>query len=129
MLKYDNLTLTDIQALPRDRTIFALAMSPIEVHGPHLPVGIDVVIAENVLELVAERASSAYPNLGFVSLPSLYLGADALPVPGSLGVSARALESILYDLGKGLAVQGFKYLLVTDNHGGPSHQLAVPVAV
>ena len=76
MLKYDNLTLTDIRALPRDRTIFALAMSPIEVHGPHLPVGIDVVIAENVLALVAE--GDMKPYLGAPSLASREAGDNML---------------------------------------------------
>lgn len=129
MLTYDELTPEQIEALPRDATVFALAMSPIEVQGPRLPVGTDVMVAEGLLELAAAALGGMAPSLTFVSLPSLYLGADSLPVPGCLGVSAKALESIIHGIGCNLAKQGFRYLLVMDNHAGPSHQRAVYKAV
>ena len=32
-----------LDALDRDRTVVILTVSPLEEHGPHLPVGVDAV--------------------------------------------------------------------------------------
>ena len=39
MRNYQSMTLQEIKGLNRDKTIFLMAVSPLEVHGPHLPVG------------------------------------------------------------------------------------------
>ncbi len=128
MLEYVDLRLPDIQALQGEETIFFISVSPIEVHGPHLPVGTDVFIAEELQRRYISEISLRHPELNFVRLPPLYAGADALPVKGSLSIPARCLERILFSYGKGLAEQGFKYLFVSDNHGGPRHQIAIEAA-
>lgn len=127
-LHYEELTLTDLQALPRDKTIFLMAVSPIEVHGPHLPVGTDVYVALELLRRYVAEIEKKYPEYTIVVLPPLYAGANALPVPGSLSVPATVLEGLLYAYAKGLAKQGFRYLLLSDNHGGPGHQLGIEAA-
>ena len=127
-LKYVEMSLTDIRDLDRDKAVFFLSVGPIEVHGPHLPVGTDLVVAEEVRRRSQEELGRRHPGLLVVELPPLYLGSDALPVPGSMSVRASALESTLYDYAKGLALQGFKYLVVVDNHGGPRHGLAIYAA-
>ncbi len=66
-----------------------------------------------------------HPELTLVKLPPLYAGSDALPYPGSLSIPAPHLEGILTAYGQGLAEQGFRYLFVADNHGGPRHQMAI----
>lgn len=124
-LEYVNLTLTDLKGLDRDNTIFSMPVSPIEVHGPHLPLGTDIMVATAVRDRVQSLLLSRRPDLVFVDLPPLYCGGDALPVPGSLSVNAVSLSGVLYDYAKGLSRQGFKYLVIFDNHGGPRHHLGI----
>ena len=125
VLQYVDLNLSDIEALDGENTIFLLSVSPIEAHGPHLPVGTDVFIAQELQRRYVQRIIAKYPGFNLVCLPDLYCGSDALPVSGSLSVRATALEAIILDYAKGLAKQGFKYLLLADNHGGPRHQMAL----
>lgn len=125
VLEYVELRLPQIAELDRDKTVFLISVSPIEVHGPHLPVGTDVFIAEELLSRYVLTLRENHPELAFVKFPPLYAGSDALPVPGSLSVPAPHLEGILTAYGQGLAKQGFRYLLVADNHGGPRHQMAI----
>ena len=125
---YKDMTYSELEKLDRSRTIFLWAVSPIEVHGYHLPVDTDIIIAEELQKRYIEIIKSRYPEFTSVIIPSLYAGANALPVKGSLSVSADALEEIVFCYGKGLAKQGFKYLFISDNHGGPSHQLAIQSA-
>lgn len=128
VLSYVQMSLPEIEALDRDRTIFLMAVSPIEVHGPHLPLGTDIFVAEELLERYAAALRREYPPYTIVQLPSLYLGADALPVKGSLSVPAPVVRKALLAYVKGLAAQGFRYLFLADNHGGPRHQLGIESA-
>ncbi len=128
MLKYEELTMGDLAQLDREKTVFLMAVSPLEVHGPHLPVGTDVIIAEGLIERYQHELQKEYTDYQLVELPSLYIGANPVPAAGSIAIKASRLEGLLYDFGKGLADQGFYYLFLADNHGGPGHQLAIEAA-
>lgn len=128
VMEYVEMSLPELRALDPGKTVFMISVSPIEVHGPHLPVGTDVFISDNLAERYMAELHKRQPHLQFVRLPSLYVGSDALPVAGSLSVPAVHLEGVLRAYGKGLAEQGFRYLFVADNHGGPRHQMAVEAA-
>jgi len=125
VMRYVNLSLPELQSLDRERTIFLMCVSPIETHGPHLPVGTDMFIAKELQRRYIQKLREEYPDYRLIVLPDLYCGSDALPVEGSLSVRGTALESIIVDYAKGLAKQGFRYLFLSDNHGGPRHQLAL----
>lgn len=125
---YVHMTLPEIKALDRTKTIFLMAVSPIEVHGSHLPLGTDVFVAEELLRRYVVALREEYPDYTLVTLPPLYLGADALPIKGSLSVPAPLLRNVLLAYVKGLAAQGFRYLFLADNHGGPRHQMAIETA-
>lgn len=126
--EYARLSIEEIGCLNRAETVFLLAVSPLEAHGPHLCVGTDVFVAEVLQKRYIAALQAEYPHLTLVLLPSLYLGADALPYKGSLSVPASHLRGVLLAYAKGLAAQGFKYLFLSDNHGGPRHQLAIEAA-
>jgi|GEM_PF-209085 len=128
MLNYEEMTVGELVGLDRRKTIFLMAVSPLEVHGPHLPVGTDVIIAEALLERYSQELQKEYPDFQLVKLPSLYAGSTPVPAAGSIAVKASRLEGLLFDTGKGLAEQGFHYLFLADNHGGPGHQLAIEAA-
>lgn len=128
VLEYVNLTKRQIDELDRERTLFLMSVSPIEIHGPHLPVGTDVFIAEELLKRYSAAIADRHPELRLIKLPPLFLGSDALPVKGSLSITPRALERVLVDFARGLSDCGFRYLLLADNHGGPRHQMACEAA-
>lgn len=126
--EYVKMTLPEIEELDRGKTIFLMAVSPIEGHGPHLPVGTDVIISGEILKRYAGALREEYPDYVLVALPPLYLGADALPVKGSISVPAPYLKGVLLSYVRGLSAQGFRYLFLADNHGGPRHQMAMEIA-
>ncbi|MEX0974983.1 MAG: creatininase family protein [Bacillota bacterium] len=127
-LEYVDLTLRDLPSLDRDKTVFFMSVSPIEVHGPHLPLGTDVMVAEEVRKRVQNELGQSRPDLTLVNMPPLYCGSDALPVLGSISVQAGGLSSVLYDYARALSRQGFKYLVILDNHGGPRHHMGIDAA-
>ena len=55
--------------LPPDRSVALLPLGALEAHGPHLPLGTDIVIAEAMARAGAERLSSR--GMEVVLLPTL----------------------------------------------------------
>lgn len=128
MLDYLKMTISEIGELDREKTIFLMALSPVEAHGPHLPMGTDLYVAEELQRRYAAALQAEYPAYTLVRLPTLQMGADALPAKGSLNFPASLLKKTLRSLAGELAGQGFRYLFLSDNHGGPRHLLAIETA-
>ncbi|NPV58691.1 MAG: creatininase family protein [Actinobacteria bacterium] len=126
-LELVEMTGPEVDALDPKKTLFVLALSPIEVHGPHLPLGTDVWMAEEVRERALRKLAEKHPELDFVLLPSCYMGSDT--IPGSVEIDSRAVNLLVRGVASFLADRGFSYLLITDNHGGPRHQIATAKAV
>ncbi|MEW6555169.1 MAG: creatininase family protein [Actinomycetota bacterium] len=122
-----DMTGPEVDSLDREKTLFVMALSPIEVHGPHLPLGTDVWVAEEIRDRALAKIGERHPYLDFVLFPSYYMGNDT--IPGSVEVDSRAVNLLLRGNAAFLAARGFKYLLVTDNHGGPRHQIGTAKAV
>jgi creatinine amidohydrolase/Fe(II)-dependent formamide hydrolase-like protein len=122
ILNFADLTTREIDHLDRGNTLFLMVLSPLEVHGPHLPLGTDVFVAEEVRDRTLDKLKKAHPDYDYVLLPPYYLGSDT--IPGSVVVDSRAIFLTLKATGKFLSQRGFKYLLLFDNHGGPRHQIA-----
>lgn len=127
LLEIAELSSPELDSLDSEKTLFVLVMSPLEVHGPHLPLGTDVQVAEEVRDRTVVKLRERHPELDFVFFPSYYMGSDT--IPGSLEVNSRALSYLLKSTAGFLADHGFKYLLVVDNHGGPRHQIATAKTV
>ncbi len=128
ILDYADLTMIEMDSLDRSRTVFLLALGPMEAHGPHLPLGMDLFVAQEMLERYINLLQERHPELDLVRLPPLTLGADILPRTGSVSIPPRVLERVLGSYVANLASEGFRYLFVADNHGGPRHLLACEAA-
>ena len=125
---YIDMTHQELEALDRSRTVIFSSISPIETHGPHLPLGTDLYIAEAVRDAIITSFGEKHPDFSAVVLPTFSLGANAIPVSGSMQVSYQAVKFAVLDTGRTLADLGFRYWVLTDNHGGPAHQIAIETA-
>lgn len=128
ILSYERLTQTALLALPRQQAVVFWTVSPIEVHGPHLPLGTDVRLGEDVVRRTAKLWLAKYPERPAIMLPPLCLGADVLPLPGSLPVSSSVIVDAVVQVGRALYDNGFRTLVFGSNHGGPRHLVALEQA-
>src|SRR5438477_10079860 len=71
------LSFTRLRALDRERTAVIFSVSPLEEHGPHLPVGTDLFDAEFFAEQLAERIVSEKPGWTVLLRPPVPRGAPA----------------------------------------------------
>ena len=125
LLRWETLSKGRFDRIDRSRAVVFVTCSPLEVHGPHLPLGADAFegegLAERCLRLLPER----HLGRSFLKLPFIYTAADSVPQPGSIMFRTSTIVSVIEDLGRSLAAQGFQNVLVSNFHGSPRHFLAI----
>src|SRR5262244_2132917 len=117
-----------LDALDRAKTVMLLTVSPLETHGPHLPVGVDAFAARHFAEAVADRLVAARPGWSAVLVPTLHLGSFTFESIGTVSVRQRVVRDALVDYGDALARAGFRYILIANGHAGPGHLAALEEA-
>jgi len=126
--RLEEMSMPALDALDRMRTLVILTVSPLEEHGPHLPLGVDAFTARFFAELIAERLVSARPGWSVVLAPTLYLGSFTFEAVGTVSVRQRVVRDAVVDYGRSLARGGFRYILVANGHAGPTHLTALDEA-
>jgi len=74
MIKLDELNWKQIEGLDKDKTILFLPISPLEEHGPHLPVGTDIFTAKDTSIEAIKILNKKKPDLTCVLIPAIPLG-------------------------------------------------------
>ena len=128
LFRLAELSYTTLDALDRKRTVVIFTVSPLEEHGPHLPVGTDLFEAEFLAEELAGRILEKKPGWTVLLGPPIPVGASAFDHAGTLLARARTVRNVTLDYGAALARHGFRYILVTNAHAGPRHVVALEEA-
>ena len=94
-----------------------LPVGAFEQHGPHLPMGTDLLFAEAVLDRVLDRLPAELP---LWRLPAVAFGfsPEHLGFPGTVSLSAEALLAQLQGIAAALSEAGFRRLVLFNGHGG-----------
>ena len=122
------LTWEEANGLDRGRTIAVLPVGAVEAHGPHLPLGTDIVIAEAMAREGAARLAAR--GIAAVMLPSLPFTAApfASRFPGTISVSPDSVTALVLDLARELTRQGYAALAIANAHLDPAHLGALDAA-
>ena len=118
-VKWEELTAGDfVQAIERAQGACVLPFGIFEKHGPHLPLGNDLI---NVRYLAVHAAESEYA----VVFPEYYFGQifEAKHEPGTVAYSARLQLDLLQETTDEMARNGCKKVLILNGHGGNNHLL------
>jgi creatinine amidohydrolase/Fe(II)-dependent formamide hydrolase-like protein len=125
LLYMGTMHLGEFEKLDREKTLFILPVAALEVHGRHLVNCADMLGAEVMAEYSGNLFAEKHTDWKVVILPLLNIGADELPLPGSINFSRSTVYSALVDYGRALNGWGFKNLVLTTAHGGLAHNLAM----
>ena len=127
-IRWETITKKTFDRLDPARCVVMVTCSPLEVHGPHLPLGADALEGEGLAERSLRFLPDRHKERTFLKLPFIYAATDTVPQPGSLYFQPATTVSMLTDLGRTLGAQGFKDVFVSNFHGGPRHFLAIEKA-
>jgi creatinine amidohydrolase len=99
------------------RTIAILPTAAIEQHGPHLPVGVDMMIAEAMLGALRGHCPS---DLDIRILPVQAVGKsnEHLWAAGTLTLGWQAALQAWIEIGLSVARAGVRKIVIINSHGG-----------
>ena len=114
--RYAELLPDQLTGLWSERPIACCAWGALEWHGPHLPLGLDGLVAERFAERVADRA-------GGVLLPATWLPITALPHRLSLSIRAEVVTGVWRDLLAELHRAGARLVCLISGHYAQGHEI------
>jgi creatinine amidohydrolase len=105
-----------------------LPLGAVEQHGPHLPLSVDWLGAEELARRIAPhlRRAGWQPLLA----PSLPYGASPLAAdwPGTVSLSVATLRRVIVEVVRALAGHGFRRVILTNYQADPGHLRAMALA-
>lgn len=124
-----SLTWPAFAGLQSDRLVAVIPLGAIEAHGPHLPLGTDIVIAEAMAREGAARLDAR--GLDVAVLPALPVAPApfAAAFAGTLDVPAAATTAMLSGIAASLHRHGVRLTAVANAHHDPAHVASIAAAV
>jgi creatinine amidohydrolase len=110
-------------AEPR-RLVAVLPLAATEQHGPHLPLGTDVMIGEAYLASVRGLLPQA-SNVRFLPVQPIGISTEHLAFPGTLTLSTEVALKSWRAIGDNLAGLGIRKLVMVTSHGGNSAAMSL----
>src|SRR5216110_3131086 len=117
--KWEELTAADFRdAISQSKGACVLPFGILEKHGPHLPLGTDLI---NVRYATMQGATKEYA----VVFPEYYFGQifEARHEPGTIAYSAKLQLELLQETTDEMARNGCKKIVIVNGHGGNNHLL------
>lgn len=127
-IRWETLTKKQFDTIDRRDAVVFVTCSPLEVHGPHLPLGADCLEGEGLAERTLRFLPERHRARTFLKLPFIYAACDGVPQPGTVAFRPSTTIRVIEDLGRSLAAQGFRNVVVSNFHGSPRHFLAIETA-
>jgi len=118
-VKWDELTAADFEkAIQKAQNTCVLPFGILEKHGPHLPLGNDLI---NVRYVALHAADQEYA----VVFPEYYFGQifEAKHEPGTIAYSAKLQLELLQETTDEMARNGCKKIVIVNGHGGNNNLL------
>lgn len=108
---------TEYEAIDPQRTIAVLPTAAIEQHGPHLPVGVDTMINQGMLDTLCAQVPD---DLDIRLLPIQAVGKsnEHIRSPGTLTLPADVTIQMWVEIGLSVARAGVRKMAFMNSHGG-----------
>ena len=120
----DRLSGPQAAAALSDNATVLVPIGAIEQHGPHLPLSVDWVIADEVARAVIDRVGDELNVWSVPTMPYSKSNEHAWSA-GTIWLSQATMMAMLDDIGRCVAEAGAKRIVFLNGHGGNSTLLNV----
>ncbi len=106
--------------------LLVLPVGATEQHGPHLPLGTDFLIVEEIARAAARQAAA---EIDVLVAPTLPFGSSHhhLPFGGTISLGTERYYGALADMTASVIQDGFRRVFILNGHGG-NHEIVQLVA-
>ncbi len=123
-----DLTMREIRALDRAKTVVILQGGMLEEHGPYLPAFTDGILSARLTSELAAGIVAQRPGWTALVFPPISVGSSGsneigrqYSFAGTYAVRPTTLRAAFVDLASELGNQGFRSILIVHVHGSPLH--------
>lgn len=111
--RMEYLTYKDVEKMLMKSRTLVIPVGSLEAHGPHLPLGTDIIIPEELSKQIAEKIDA-------LIAPAIPYGVTKglLGFSGTATISETTLENMLYELLISFSRHGFELFVIMNGHGG-----------
>jgi len=124
----ENMTYEEVDNLNAE-TVFILPMGPLEAHGPHLPLGVDINGAVVLTEMAAKILAKKGISIAILPVLPYTLSDAAMPFKGTVTFSEETVIAIILDIARSISQHGFKRLVINCHHLERPNMQAIREAV
>jgi Uncharacterized protein, putative amidase len=123
----EEMTWKEFDKLDKEITVVMLALSPIEEHGPHLPLGTDFIAANDCLLEVVNYLEEKENRFNYIVHPPFPVGynENVMNFPGTIFYRSKTVENLLIDFGESLARSGINKIIIINHHLDLGHVKAI----
>ncbi|MDD3936619.1 creatininase family protein [Rhodoferax sp.] len=99
------------------RTIAVLPVAATEQHGPHLPLSVDTVLVDGIVNAALDHLPVELPVL-ILPTQSVGLSPEHARFPGTLTLKNETILRLWTDIAESVAAAGITRLVLFNSHGG-----------
>lgn len=118
---------TAMNELDRSKTLILHTLGPVEQHGPHNPLGLDIYVAEAMTYRLAAEIKTRFAGWNVIIGPTIPYCMAVLSrnYPGSTSLRRNVVRDLIQDITGSYAANGFLQQIITSHHIEPGNMVAV----
>ncbi|MBW2208768.1 MAG: creatininase family protein [Deltaproteobacteria bacterium] len=112
----ERMTYEEAEGYAKAGAVVMLPLSPLEAHGPHLPLGVDFFGAGTLAEQSATLLNRKAVKTVIAPVLPYALADVAMPFAGTVTLRAQTLKAVVSDIAQSFNAHGFKGLVIVCQH-------------
>ena len=123
-IHWTDFSAAEFEGIDPMKTIAILPIAAVEQHGPHMPVGTDMILNQGCLDMLVARAPA---DLDIRILPIQQVGKsnEHLWARGTVTHTAHTLIDSWFEIGQSVSRAGVKKLVFINSHGGNEEVMGI----
>lgn len=124
-----DITWEELELLDKNKSVVFIYFSPIEQHGRHLPLGVDIFQAEYWGKGVIELLELHYKDYKFINTPCIPFGYGVdYSFPGNMYLDKQLMETVVYKTIENITKWGIKNIVIIAGHADPINLICIEKA-
>ena len=120
---------TDFEKMDMKKVTFFIGFAPIEEHGRHLTLGVDIFETQYWIEHVIEKLQEDFSEYMFLNMPVIPYGHAIIKgFPGNIHLSQKLFYDLVLATLRNVVNWGIINIIVISGHADPRHAIAIEQA-